>query len=111
MKNNFSENTPCVFKAAIGATRYKKIPPNKWREITITKNSVKLGRFIWDSQSKSYIKWNILTNKLSRLERIYDDSNSEGFKVYWKLIGPNLNLTLYVDARYPQMIEDAMVSK
>ena len=70
-----------------------------------------LGRFIWDSKSESYIKWNISTNKLSRLERIYDDSKSKGLKVYWKLIGPNLNLTLYVDARYPQMIEYAMVSK
>ena len=108
--NRFSENTPCNFHAAIRAAKCKKlIPPNKWREITIslwTSDSPEdLGRFIWDPKSKSFINWNISTNELTRLVRVNDVR-----PIHWKLVGPNLNLTLDVNARYPQLIEADKVS-
>ena len=106
MKPLYSEDTPCNFNALINASKCNKSdPPNKWREISITENSVNLGRFIWEQQSKSFIKWDISNNQLTRLTRIYEDSN-----VYWKLIRLDLNLTLEVNARYPQMIDTAKAS-
>ena len=108
MKFLLSENTPCNFNGLILASKCKKsAPPNKWREIAITENSTNLGRFIWDPNSESFVKWDILTDQLTRLERIYQNSTG---KVNWKLIGPDLNLSLNVNARYPQMIEAAKAS-
>ena len=106
MKPLYSEDTPCNFNALINASKCKKEdPPNKWREISITENSVNLGRFIWEQKSQSFIKWDISNNQLTRLTRIYEDS-----KVYWELIGLDLKLTLEVHARYPQMIDTAKAS-
>ena len=110
MKTLLSENNPCKFNAHIQASKCNKNdPPNKWREISIAKNSIDLGRFIWDQQSKwdqqSFLKWDISKNQLTRLIRIYKKP-----LVYWKVIGHDFNLTLNVDARYPQMIEAAKAS-
>ena len=106
LKPLHSEDIPCNFNALIKASKCKKSdPPNKWREISITENSVDLGRFIWEQHSKSFIKWDVSKNQLTRLIRKYENPH-----VYWKLIGPDLNLTLKVDARYPQMIDTAKAS-
>ena len=45
--------------------------------------------------------------QLTRLDRIYQNSTG---KVNWKLIGRDLDLSLNVNARYPQMIEAAKAS-
>ena len=106
MKLLLSENTPCNFDGLILASKCKKSdPPNKWREIAITENSANLGRFIWDSNSESFVKWDIQMGQLTKLVRRYQNST-----VNWKLIGPDLDLSLNVNARYPQMIEAAKAS-
>ena len=43
--------------------------------------------------------------QLTKLVRRYQNST-----VNWKLIGPDLDLSLNVNARYPQMIEAAKAS-
>ena len=106
MKTLLSENNPCNFNARIQASKCNKSdPPNKWREISIAENSIDLGRFIWEQHSKEFLKWDISKNQLTRLIRIYKEP-----LVYWKIIGPDFNLTLNVNARYPQMIEAAKAS-
>ena len=106
MKLLLSENTPCNFEGLIFASKCKKnAPPNKWREIAITENSTNLGRFIWDPNSESFVKWDIPMGQITTLVRKNQDST-----VNWKLIGPDLDLSLNVNARYPQMIEASKAS-